>query len=146
VTLQMLWGKLYSVAEPGLVQSSLRENHLSFDAFLLEFTDKIFAVDKETIEKLSKPGMIANFNRSFAPSMEARHLRAMNVNALNDLAKPLNAVKPGRENAFVADNSYLYFRDSITRATTKALFGVHDPFSLDESLIQHLWYIRPNRF
>jgi hypothetical protein len=139
VTLQMLWGKLYSVQDEGLMQSTLRAKAASFDPFVLDFASKIFGVSGATLAKITQPGMVPDFNKSFAPAMEARWVQAMNVNALRDIAKRLNGMRPGKENGLVADNAYLWIRDGITLATTRALFGVHDPFSNDESLVPYLW-------
>jgi hypothetical protein len=135
----MLWGKLYSITDPGLVQSTLRAKGPSFEPFTLEFSEKIFNLDKHTMSVVSAPGMVTDFYKSFVPAMEARFVQAMNVNALNDVAKTLNAIKPGKANAFVAENAYIWIRNGITRATTKALFGVHDPITKDPSLIEQMW-------
>lgn len=149
----MLNGKLYSVWEPNLVQTILRSKKFSFAPFARDFCQKTFGLDDELTEKVKNeeafPAIVDGIHASFAAGM----LYKMNVRFLSTITAKMEGISCGRvivdefnhgkemvvSEGLEVENLFLWARDVMTVATTKALYGEHDPFSSNLSLIDDMW-------
>ncbi|KAJ8116812.1 hypothetical protein OPT61_g1847 [Boeremia exigua] len=154
-TLPMLNGKLYVVYDPYLVQQVLRNNIASFDPFQEKFAQKVFDLNQVTYDKIRlNPKIFADFTDAIHRSFRTESLAKMNLRWLTDFAAkidPISQRKPvidpenaGQEKiveqgAVEVENLFLWCRDFMTLATTTALYGDHDPFVKDKSLIEASW-------
>lgn len=136
----MLWGRIYAVWDPSLVQVTLRARNASSEPFIREFAEKSFGLSAETTAKNveSLPGAFIDATHG---SMQPKHVNEMNVIALNYISRTLDGLCRHGDDAFTltVPNLYLWFRDIITLATTRALLGRENPYEKDTTLIQTAW-------
>lgn len=137
----MLWGKIYTIWDPTLVQASLKSRNLSFEPFTLEFAEKAFGLQGKTLKKIFTPGLVPKFNEAIHTSMQPKHVHAMNINALKHISQVLDEIAPGEHGGLTIENMFVWFKDLITFATTDALLGPHNPFASDHSLYNDLWFV-----
>jgi len=154
-TLPMLNGKMYAVYDPYLCQQVLRNNTASFDPIQAEFAQKVFGLSQATYNKILRdPTIFKDFTDAIHRSFHADSLAKMNLRWLIDLAAKIDPIsnrkaivdpenageeKLGKDGAFEVENLFLWCRDVMTLATTQALYGDHDPFVQNKSLIEASW-------
>ncbi|KAM0211938.1 hypothetical protein ACHAQI_005092 [Fusarium lateritium] len=152
-TLPMLNGKLYVVFDPNLLQTLLRNKTASFEPFAIGYAEKTFDLTPETFAKVKVPGVYDEFTDAIHASFQTASLHQMNVEFLGCISAKLdpmskgmmraNATTHGREavvdGVLQMENLYLWCRDVMSLATTKALYGDHDPFGANPSLIEDMW-------
>jgi hypothetical protein len=141
-SLQMLWGKMYAVWDPVLVQAVLRSREPSLEPFFLEFAKTVFGLSRELFGKIkggAENGLVNAFVDSIHGSMNASAVQKMNVTAVGFIVEALNEAT--RAGTMEQPNMYLWLRDLITIPTTRVLFGKENPFEKDRSLLQTLWYV-----
>ncbi|KAF7556298.1 hypothetical protein G7Z17_g1523 [Cylindrodendrum hubeiense] len=134
-TLPMLNGKLYVINSPSLIQSALRNNDVSFDPFLIEFSKGMFGLTPTLLEAISQDSLMKELLETISSTLMGESLHKLNVVALTSLIQHLNAVQAGTP--FIVADSFLWIRDIVTEATTRALFGEMNPFTAEH--IPHLW-------
>ena len=137
-SLQMLWGKMYTIWDPYLAQSALRAKTASFEPFESDFSQKTIGLSKAAAAKTTQPGVLPGLNEVIHVSLRPSSVHAMNVQALTFISRTLDHI--GRE-GIEAPNLYLWLRDLITMATTRALYGKENPFEKDPKLSQLHWCI-----
>lgn len=151
----MLNGKLYAVYDPYLCQQVLRNNIASFDPFQLEFAQKVFGLSQTTYNKIIRnPSIFKDFTDAIHRSFQTESLAKMNLLWLTDFTAKMDTmsarnavVDPGntgsesiaKDGAVVVGNFFLWCRDVMTLSTTQALYGDHNPFLRDKSLIEASW-------
>lgn len=151
----MLSGKLYAVYDPYLCQQVLRNNIASFDPFQEEFAQKVFGLSQVTYDKIRhNPSIFKDFTDAIHRSFQKDSLAKMNLRWLTDFATKVDSISHRKivvdlDNAGVesivnggaleVENFFLWCRDFMTLATTQALYGDHDPFVQDKSLIEASW-------
>lgn len=143
VTFPMINSKIYVITDPILVQSAFRNKQLSFEPFMVEFSQRMLGVSDETMGPIKNipadekaPSFLRDFIKEIHTAMMGEHLQQINASALNDVASTLNGVgvvKP--------ESLYLWLREMLTLATCNALMGDHSPFRSNPQLIDPLWYI-----
>ncbi|TVY91823.1 Lanosterol 14-alpha demethylase [Lachnellula willkommii] len=141
-TLPMINNKAYVINSPLLIQSALRSKDLSYDPFIQDSSEKLFALaDPSTMKifrapgTLGKPALMDEFNKEMHGSMLGEHLHKMNRVALLDIAASVNAIGEG----FEAKSLYRWVRSVMTIATTDSLLGSHNPIKADPTLVDLLW-------
>jgi hypothetical protein len=140
-TLPMINGKLYVISDPAMAQAAFRHKNLSFDAFTLEFTQRMLLISDETMVPVSfmgddkKPSFLHEFVKEIHGAMSETHLKKMNGNALGSFAAMAN----GFGKTFETSGLYYWIRATMTMATSDALFGSHNPLRDDPSLVDSLW-------
>lgn len=151
----MLNGKLYAVYDPSLCQQVLRNNMASFDPFQEEFAQKVFGLSQATHDKIRhNPTIFKDFTDAIHRSFQTESLAKMNLRWLTDFASKVDPISGRKaivdpensggehitkDGAVEVENLFLWCRDFMTLATTKALYGDHDPFVQDKSLIEANW-------
>ncbi|KPM39720.1 hypothetical protein AK830_g6825 [Neonectria ditissima] len=153
-TLPMLNGKMYTVFNPHLIQTILRSKVASFEPFVTEFAQKTFDLSAHTFAKVtSNPKVVPDFTDGIHSSFQTEMLHKMNVHFLTGISTKLGRVggsvrtvdsmNAGKETlierGLEVDNLYLWCRDIMTLATTRALYGDHDPYNEDPSLVELAW-------
>lgn len=153
MTLPILNGKIYGVYDPHLIQQVLRARAASFEILHTEFAQKVFGLPQAVFQKLLVPGLIPYFTDAIHQSFQKESLHKMNIEWLKEFSRkmdPLSSNKTevdpynhGKEkclpDGIEVENLYLWCRDVMTQATTRALYGDHDPFSEDKSLLEAIW-------
>ncbi|KAM5347244.1 hypothetical protein ACJ41O_010249 [Fusarium nematophilum] len=153
-TLPMLSGKMYSVYDPHLIQSALRSKTASFEPFVIDFAEKTFGLGGEAVAKVKQPGVFDDFNDAIHSSFQAASLHKMNVHFLASISAKMDPVSDGTVRAsetnagreevipggLMVENLYLWCRDVMSLATTKALYGDHDPFSPNPALVNEMTF------
>ncbi|KAH7126159.1 cytochrome P450 [Dactylonectria macrodidyma] len=154
VTLPMLNGKMYSVSDPQLIQTVLRKKLASFDPFTTEFAQKTFGLTAETFAKITNnPQLVPGFTDAIHSSFQTESLHKMNVHFLTHISNKLGKVGSGAgvvdtansgkesliDRGVQVENLFLWIRDIMSMATTRSLYGDHDPFVRDPSLIEMMW-------
>jgi hypothetical protein len=141
----MINSKLYVITEPLLAQSAFRSKNLSFEPFMVEFSQRMLGVSDATMgpiknipEDEKEPSLLRDFVREIHTAMMGEHLNRMNIEALSQVAHTLNSV-----DAFQPESLYIWLRTMLTLATCNALMGSHSPFKSDPSLVDALWYVCP---
>jgi hypothetical protein len=149
----MLNGKLYAVFDPNLLQSLLRNKTASFEPFAIDYAKKTFDLTQEEFQKVKAPGVYDDFTDAIHASFQTASLHQMNVHFLGSISAKLDPMSNGTIRAHTdthgkekvtngqleAENLYLWCRDVMSLATTKALYGDTDPFKSDPGLIEDMW-------
>lgn len=151
----MLNGKLYAIYDPYLCQQILRNNTASFDPFQQEFAQKVFGLGQATYDKIRlNPPIFRDFTDAIHRSFQTDSLAKMNLRWLTEFAAKVDPISVGKavadldnagkesiakDGTFEVDNFFLWCRDWMTLATTRALYGDHDPFHQDVSLVEATW-------
>lgn len=136
-TLPMLGGKVYAIWSPIMAQAALRNRNMTFEVFLIEFTQYIFGLTDESKHALREGGAVAEILRQTPSSMAGQNLYRMNLRALVYVAERINAIG---EDGLAIENVYLWLRDMMTMATAEALYGRREnPLAKDASLMDTFW-------
>lgn len=151
----MLNGKLYAVYDPYLIQQVLRARTASFEIFQKEFAQKTFGLSQDHFDKIQfNPDLLPEFTDAIHQSFQTESLYKMNMRWLKDFAQKMDPISGGKaiidpmnlgrerdslNGGLEIDNFYLWCRDVMTLATTRALYGNHDPFVQDKSLVDAIW-------
>lgn len=100
---------------------------MSFFPFLRLFIKKETAYDSRHEAIMQQdPGVIEAGRKVIQNSMmNSKHIKVMNLTALNHLAKQLEKIKA--DEPLVTDNMWIWFRNIMTSATCGALFGEDSP-------------------
>ncbi|KAH7185014.1 cytochrome P450 [Fusarium flagelliforme] len=152
-TLPMLNGKLYLVFDPNLLQSLLRNKTASPEPFSIDYAKKTFDLTQEEFQKVKAPGVYDEFTDAIHASFQTASLHQMNVQFLGCVSATLDSMSNGTLRAhedthgkeqvigggIEVENLYLWCRDVMSLATTKALYGDTDPFASKPSLIEDMW-------
>ncbi|KAM0261216.1 hypothetical protein ACHAPA_009850 [Fusarium lateritium] len=136
-TLPILGGKLYVIFDPAITQSVYKKKTLSFEPYAAEFAQRELLLTNETSDKLKTTSLVPDFFSVIHPAMTGEHLHRMNANALNCIADDINSI--GNSSNLEHPNLWLWLRDSITMATSEALYGPENPLRKDPSLLTDLW-------
>jgi len=127
---------MYMVWDPSLIQGILKSRDISMFPFAVEFWAKFAGVSKEHLDRLDQARLPRLFQEMHA-AIRGPPLLAMNVNALEHVAKELNSVESGR--VVEMENMYTWMRDFLSLATATALYGKHNPFAKNPALLEDLW-------
>jgi hypothetical protein len=154
----MLNSKLYAIYDPYLCQQVLRAKLASFDPFQEEFVQKVFGLNQVTYDKIRlNPAIFPDFTDAIHQSFQTDSLAKMNMRWLTDFAAKMDPISSrkavvdpenmGKEEIrkdgeLEVENFFLWCRDIMTLATTRALYGDHDPFAQDKSLIESCWLVK----
>jgi hypothetical protein len=135
----MLWGKIYAVWDPDLAQAALRSKGPSFEPLMLLYAKAMMGATDETVEKIKtqKEKLISTFFDVIHGSMGSSNVQKMNTQAWEVTGKAFDDIE-----SLEGPNMYVWVRTLVTLATTKALFGEHDPFRKDPSQVQYVWYVQ----
>jgi len=140
-TLPMINGKLYVLNDPTMAQAAFRHKNLSFDAFTLEFVQRIVSVSDESMVPVrfagdgKTPSFLHQLVKELHGAMTDKYLNKMNANALNSVALAVN----GFGKTFEPDSLFYWLRTMMTLATSDTLYGSHNPLKFDPSLENALW-------
>jgi hypothetical protein len=135
-TLPMLNQKMYMVWDPFLIQAVLKSRDISMFPFAVEFWAKMTGVSREHLQLLDQQRLPRLFQEMHA-AIRGPALLRMNLNALSQVAEVLNNIDPGRP--VEIENLWTWARDTMSLATATALYGKHDPFKKNPSLLEDLW-------
>jgi cytochrome P450 len=140
-TLPFLGGKVYTIWDPALVSSALRQKTLVFEPLAVDFVQKMLGMDDRYYDIFrdtpERPSVVPEFFDALHWSVRGEHLHRMNAKALNYLSNRLEEVSGPKPIGM--DNFYFYLRELITLATTTALLGDANPFLKDSQLSHHMW-------
>jgi hypothetical protein len=150
----MLNGKLYAIFDPYLSQQVLRSKVASAYPFQREFAQKVFGLSDITYAKImANPSLLPEFTEAMHQSFHKESLQKMNMRWLINFTRKIDPISGGNvkidssnlgrervaaDGVFEVANLYLWCRDIMTLATTKALYGDHDPFSQDKDLLDKI--------
>ena len=138
----MINSKQYVITEPALAQSAFRNKHLSFEPFMVEFSQRMLGVSDETMAPIKNipadenaPSFMREFIREIHTAMMGEYLHKMNTSTLNKVAAALNSI-----DVIQPESLYLWLRQMLTLATCNALLGDRSPFIANPGLVDDLWY------
>lgn len=134
-TLPMLNGKLYVINSPSLIQAALRNNDISFDPFIIEFSKTMFGQNEKQIEILSRPAVMKELLGLIHSSLLGEPLHRLNVVALEKLMGHINLIQP--KGSVDITDAFIWIRDMMTEATAVALFGEKNPITTEHAHL--LW-------
>ena len=122
----MLHGKIYVINSPDLISSALRNSDISFDPFLIEFSEGLFGLNKRSIEVIAQKSVIDELIDTIHTSLMGEPLYKMNVVALTELMKTVNRIE-----TIDIPETYPWIWDLMGNATMLALFGSKNPITLE---------------
>lgn len=134
-TLPMLNGKLYVINSPSLIQAALRNNDISFDPFIVEFSKGIFGQNEKQVEVISRPTVMKELLDIIHSSLLGEPLHRLNVVALEKMMGHINVIQPNSPAAI--PDAFIWIRDMMTEATAVALFGKKNPITPEH--VHLLW-------
>lgn len=111
-------------------------------SFMVDFVPRIFGIKQGTMTKLLgkdgiHPNIMTRMEAVFRNSLSGPSLREMTTATLGEVAKTLNGID--RTCGVEVPNLFVWFRNLITQATSRALWGEkHNPYRSQE-IIDALW-------
>ncbi|KAE9372552.1 cytochrome P450 [Stipitochalara longipes BDJ] len=146
-TLPILNKKIYVVASPSLLQSVFRCKELSFEPFMLEFSQRLLGVSDKVMEPTRRkpenakaPSFVQQVIKEIYTSLSGGSLVHMNLNTLNSFASVLNSI----HDTTLVEGLYVWLRSTLTLATTNSMFGAYNPMRLQPHLIDFYWDFENN--
>ncbi|RKL04783.1 hypothetical protein BFJ71_g3564 [Fusarium oxysporum] len=130
-TLPMLNGKVYIINSPDLIQSALKNNDISFDPFLVEFSKAMWGLSQNAGDLISDKEYLKTGLSIIQSTLMGEPLHRLNLSALTRLMTYLNPIRPGEE--LDAPDAFIWLRDILTDATATALFGAKNPLTVDKA-------------
>ncbi|KAF5676132.1 7-alpha-hydroxycholest-4-en-3-one 12-alpha-hydroxylase [Fusarium heterosporum] len=134
-TLPVLNGKLYVINAPDLIQSALRNNDISFDPFLVEFSVGMWGLSENAANCIKDETNLKGGLTIIHTTLMGEPLYRLTLNSLRALMAHLNRIEP-HETLNIPD-VFMWLRDIVTQTTATALFGEKNPITLDDSEL--LW-------
>ena len=135
---------MYVITDPALVQSALRSKDLSLEPFMIGFAQSMLGLSDETMQPVrynpldeKEPTLLGDMFQAIHKSMSGVNLYRMNAEALNYVAGTFNNLGDVTEQ----HSLWMWLRDTLTLATSTALFGSHNPLIHKPQLRQDLWYV-----
>lgn len=144
-TMPILGSKTYIITSPTAVQDCLRKKTLAFEPFIQQFAARELLITGDSLKIVKhlpthegESYLLGDFHAAIHASLAVGPgLHKMNASVLNSVAGIINSIDGDSD--LKVDSFYVWLRDSFTFATSKALFGVHDPFEIDPSLCDAAW-------
>jgi len=143
-TLPILSKKIYIVTSPDLIRKVFRSKSLSFEPFMLEFSQRLLGVSDEVMEPTRRrpkdakePCFVQQIIKEIHTSLTGEALDQLNLATLNSFAVIFNDT----DDSFGIDSLYTWLRSILTTATTDSLFGSHNPMRTDPNLMDSYWYV-----
>lgn len=137
-TLPILNGKMYAVWDANLIQAVLRNKHMSFVPFAVEFARRELDYTDEHERIVKETGLMGEFFEAVHAGMSTQNTNRMNVVALKYVAERYDAIGPDDE--LVIPNLFIWARDLMTMATCEALYGPDNPMRTQPQLLEDIWY------
>jgi len=141
-TLPVLDKKIYLITSPSLLQSIFRSKDLSFEPFMLEFSQRLLGVSDKVMEPTRRqqqdpkaPSFVQQVIKEICVSLSGQALVDMDLCTLNGFASMLNGINE----TFSVDALYFWLRSTLTLATTNTLFGSHNPMRSQPDLGGLYW-------
>ncbi|KAF4441573.1 7-alpha-hydroxycholest-4-en-3-one 12-alpha-hydroxylase [Fusarium austroafricanum] len=131
-TLPMLNGKIYVINSPDLIQAALRNNDISFDPFLIEFSKAMWGLSKNAVGLISNDDYLKEGLSLIHSSLTGEPLYELNISALTCLMSYLNRIQVLRK-----PDVFDWLRDILTDASATALFGEKNTLTVEHSHL--LW-------
>lgn len=127
------------------MQAALRSQTLDFEPFVVEFAGRMSSASSEMMEMLrNKPEgatqspLMRDFHKAMHEGLApGPKLDAANLAVLTRISNYINNI----DDVFEPKSLYIWLRRGWTEATTTSLFGSHNPFLLDPTLCDALWYV-----
>lgn len=138
VSLQVLWDKQYNIWEPSLAHAALTSRGLSFEPLMEQMSGKMmnFPLQHHLQEY---PNLMVDFINVISASMQPKFLYPMSNRALGYISSTLDDI--GADGGLELPNLYLWVRNVVTIATTRALFGKENPYEKIPSATEDLWQV-----
>lgn len=127
----MLNGWLYVINTPSLISAAMRHRDLSFDPFVIEFSNPALGMTDQQVRVYSELANLDAMTEAIHKSLLGENLRRMNVGALADVARTLNAIRPGA--GLDVPDVFSWLQTVLIMATTKALFGKNSPYGPEDT-------------
>jgi hypothetical protein len=134
-TLPVLNGKVYVLNSPALYQAAMRSPDISFDPFLVEFTQPTFGLSDRLVEIISRPDVLESMLSVIKETMMGEPMLRTSLAALMPLMSMLNNIDT--EEPLVVPDTMSWMKRDFTVATAIALFGEENPLAAEH--IHHLW-------
>ena len=120
----------------------MRQRAVSFDAIILEF-NRLFGFSPQALEitwRNHDDEKVDSYMRDLHKSMHEAlivgpALHEMNANVLKSIGKELNSIGPEVETKPL----FLWLRNTLTIASSAAIFGSNNIFAKDKSLVDAYW-------
>ncbi len=132
-TLPLFNDKLFIINSVTLIPAALRCPDLSFDPFIIMFSESALATSKEDLQRLRDPASLHAWERPFHSSMSAEPLRGVVGAALRRIAGELNGMAVGGGVCAVPGVGN-WLREVVSLATMDAPYGGHNPLTLERLL------------
>ncbi len=132
-TLPLFNDKLNIINSITLISAALRCPDLSFDPFTITFSESALATSTEDLQRLRHPASSHAWASRFHPSMSRESLRGVVGGILRRIAGELNAMAVGGGECAVPGVGN-WLREVVSLATIEALYGSHNPLTLERLL------------
>lgn len=101
---------------------------------MLGVSDEVMVLMKKPATE-KEPHILREFDKVIHESLMGDSLHKTNISALDAIALSINGIV----NSFAPDSLFLWLRNTLTMATSDALFGSKNPLKTNPSLVDSLW-------
>lgn len=134
--------KIYVITSPDFLQSVFRSNCLSFEPFMLEFSQRLLGISNKIMEptrrklNTNSPRFVHQVIQEIHTSLTGKALTELSLHTLNSFVPAVNNIS----SPCTIQSLYIWLRSTLTMATTDSLFGLHNPMRSDPKIIHSYWY------
>ncbi len=139
-TLPLFNDKLYIINSITLISAALRCRNLSFDPFIIMFSESALATSKQDLQRLRDPASLHGWTSPFYPSMSGEPLRGVVGAALKRIAAERNGMAVGGGLCAVPGVGN-WLREVVSLAIMEGLYGSQNPLTLGR--LPDAWCVSP---
>lgn len=119
------------------MQGVFRNRTLTVDPYMRKFLKAEVAYPDKYENMVQTSSLLDDTVKILHEAMAAHHVSRMNTTALRYLGGVLDDMPSELE----VPNVWLWVREQLTVATCEALFGSHNPFKEQSSLVEDIWCV-----
>lgn len=128
-----------------MISAMHRHSSPNFDSIIIAIAESVVGDSPNVLRLMNEsPPGAKEANRYMADTHASLHesmvpgpgLWEMNGRVLGKVAMMVNSIGSG----FEEKTLWYWLRDSFTKATSEALFGIYHPLGKDASLVKDIWY------
>ncbi len=137
--------KMYTLFTTDLIQSALKNKHLSLEPFNKEAAGKLCNLDAASRHRLLNPkgdkSVFHVLRAAMLPTMQGDSLHQLGSAVLRELATQINSFEVHPDAGLVVPNLHLWIRSWLSPTHSRALYGIHDPYQNRQNLYDDFWYL-----
>jgi hypothetical protein len=137
---------MYTLFTTELIQSALKNKHLSLEPFNKEAAGKLCNLDAASRHRLLNPksdkSVFHVLRAAMLPTMQGDGMHQLGSAVLRELAVQVNGFEVRPHSGLAVPNLHLWIRSWLSPVHSRALYGKYDPYEGRQDLFDDFWYAK----